>query len=425
MSKLEELIQELCPDGVEYISLDQCTEKVDNIKWKNAIGTYQYIDLTSVDRDTHRITETQAINASNAPSRAQQIVKTGDILLGATRPMLKRYCMIDMQFDGQICSTGFCVLRPNKELVLNRWVYHNISSTKFFDHVEKFQKGASYPAISDVDVRIYKIPVPPLEVQREIVRILDNFTELTAELTAELAARRKQYGYYRDYMLSFKAEADVHIVSLAECCESIADGDHQPPPKSDSGIPFITISNITGEKHIDFTDTMFVPQEYYDRLDPKRRPQKDDILYTVVGSFGTPVHLTDDIKFVFQRHIAILRPKKSTVMPRYLYHAMQTSPFYKQADINARGAAQRTISLSSLNSMKIPVPSMDVQKRLVHVLDNFDAICTDLNIGLPAEIEARQKQYEFYRDKLLTFAATGEIISEQASKQASKQASGV
>ena len=208
MSKLEELIVELCPDGVEYKAISECIQKINNIKWNECPNIeFRYIDLTSVDRDTHRITDTQKITAENAPSRAQQLVKEGDVLLGTTRPMLKRYCLIEEAYDGQICSTGFCVLRAKDTLVLNGWLYHQISSSAFFAHVEKLQKGASYPAISDADVKSYKIPVPPLPVQSEIVRILDDFTELTThlqeQLAKELTARKKQYEYYRDKLLTF------------------------------------------------------------------------------------------------------------------------------------------------------------------------------------------------------------------------------
>ena len=108
MSKLEELIQELCPDGVEYISISKCVNKISNIKWTNEKEcSYQYIDLTSVDRDTHAILETSHVDFETAPSRAKQIVKEGDILLGATRPMLKRYFMVTEEYENQICSTVF------------------------------------------------------------------------------------------------------------------------------------------------------------------------------------------------------------------------------------------------------------------------------------------------------------------------------
>ena len=176
-----------------------------------------------------------------------------------------------------------------------------------------------------------------------------------------------------------------------------------PPPKADDGIPFITISNITEQNKIDFSNTMFVPRTYYDALAEKRKPKRGDILYTVVGSYGIPVCIEEDREFVFQRHIAILRPKKQLVKSRYLFHAMQSSVFKAQADKAAKGAAQKTSGLAALAEMTLPVPSLAAQQRLVEVLDNFDAICTDLSSGLPAEIEARQKQYEYYRDKLLTF----------------------
>lgn len=199
MSRLEELIAELYPNGVEYKTLGSCVQKIANIKWENTDNIFTYIDLSSVDRDTHKIIEAIQINKESAPSRAQQIVHCGDILFGTTRPLLNRYCQITKEYNNQICSTGFCVLRPNYKIVNRRWIYHIISSSDFMDYVEKHQQGASYPSISDSNVKKYKIPVPPLPVQEEIVKILDNF----AELTAELNKRKQQYQYYRDYLLTF------------------------------------------------------------------------------------------------------------------------------------------------------------------------------------------------------------------------------
>ena len=166
MTKLEELIQKFCPDGVPFRTIGECVKSPSNIKWSFSNDTeYQYIDLTSVDRDTHNIGETKTICAGNAPSRAQQIVYAQDILLGTTRPLLRRFCTVPNEYNGQICSTGFCVLRADDTIVLHRWLYHQISTNKFFDYVEKNQKGASYPAISDSDVKKFSIPIPPLPVQ--------------------------------------------------------------------------------------------------------------------------------------------------------------------------------------------------------------------------------------------------------------------
>jgi len=208
MSRIDDLIQELCPAGVRYEYLGELTFPVTNIKWRELTNeTFKYIDLTSVSRNNPQ-PASSVISASNAPSRAQQIVKFGDVLFGTTRPMLRRLVQIRMDHDGQICSTGYCVIRANEAKVLARFVFHLLDSLNFRNYVERNQQGASYPSISDIAVRNFKIPLPPLEVQREIVSILDKFDALVNDISiglpAEIAARRKQYEYYRDKLLTFK-----------------------------------------------------------------------------------------------------------------------------------------------------------------------------------------------------------------------------
>ena len=142
MNKLVELIQELCPNGVSFVDLGECVKAVSNIRWReNGDKAYQYIDLTSVDIDTHNIHDTQEIDKSNAPSRAQQIVCSEDVLLGTTRPLLKRFCLVPAEYDGDICSTGFCVLRADSNRVLPSWLFHLISSTDFFHLCRKSSTG--------------------------------------------------------------------------------------------------------------------------------------------------------------------------------------------------------------------------------------------------------------------------------------------
>lgn len=194
-------------DGVEWKKLGEVCEKTYNIKWDTCDNIYQYIDLSSVNINNHNIEETQEINKENAPSRAQQIVLYNDVLLGTTRPMLKRICIIPLEYNEQICSTGFCVLRVNKNILLPRFLYFFISTNSFFDYVEKNQEGAGYPSISNIKIFKFQIPVPPLPEQRRIVAILDKFetlvNDLSVGLPAELEARRKQYEYYRDKLLTF------------------------------------------------------------------------------------------------------------------------------------------------------------------------------------------------------------------------------
>lgn len=183
-------------------------------------------------------------------------------------------------------------------------------------------------------------------------------------------------------------------IILEDVCISIADGDHQPPPKSDNGIPFVTISNITNTNKLDFTDTMFVSQEYYDNLNDKRRAHIGDILYSVVGSFGIPVFIDKEQKFVFQRHIAILRPNPKKIVPRFLYYMMLSKDFYMKADTVALGAAQRTISLTALRKMEIEVPAYDVQEKIVKILQPFDKFIENNQKQIKLLEEAAQRLYK-------------------------------
>ena len=163
------------------------------------------------------------------------------------------------------------------------------------------------------------------------------------------------------------------IMRIDECCVSVSDGDHLPPPKSEIGVPFITISNINPIKNsIDFSDAMYVPREYYESVSNIRKAVPGDILYSVVGSFGIPVLIKEDKEFVFQRHIAILRPDHEVVIPEFLYYIMRSNSFFAQADAYAIGSAQRTLSLGSLRKMKVVIPSLRVQEKIVSILSAYD-----------------------------------------------------
>ena len=179
---------------------------------------------------------------------------------------------------------------------------------------------------------------------------------------------------------------------LSECCQSISDGDHQAPPKSNKGIPFVTISNIK-DNSFDFTNCMHVPQSYYDNLLAKRKPQKGDILYSVVGSFGIPVLIKENVKFTFQRHIVILRPNPHIVEPAYMYYSMLSKAFFLQADAAAIGAAQRTISLSSLQNLTINLLDLPTQRRIASILSAYDDLIENNRRQIKLLEEAAQRLY--------------------------------
>ena len=194
---------------VEKKNLNECVIDVDKIQWNNFPSySFEYIDLSAIDRESNKIIKTETIDMTTAPDRAQQIVYKDDVLFGTTRPMLKRFCLIPREYNEQICSTGFCVLRANKEKVLPKWLLYCISTASFLSHVKKHEKGVSYPAISDSNVKLYPIPLPSLPVQEYIVSILDKFDTLVNDITQglpkEIEQRKKQYEYYREKLLNFQ-----------------------------------------------------------------------------------------------------------------------------------------------------------------------------------------------------------------------------
>lgn len=175
--------------------LGEVCDKVDNVKWRDNIS-YKYIDLTSVDRDYWNIYDTKIINSKTAPSRAKQIVKYNDILFWTTRPTQLRRCIIPIEYDNQICSTWFCVIRLKKNLIPS-YLYFLLETQNFFDYVEKYQSWAGYPAISDKKLKEFCIPVPPLSEQEKIVEHLD-------QVSKEVKALKSQYQSQLDNLEELK-----------------------------------------------------------------------------------------------------------------------------------------------------------------------------------------------------------------------------
>lgn len=182
----------------------------------------------------------------------------------------------------------------------------------------------------------------------------------------------------------------VQRIKLKECCDVITDGDHLPPPKAEQGIPFITISNINDNNEIVFNDTMFVPDDYYNSLSETKKARKEDVLLSVVGSFGKPVYIEDNVKFIFQRHIALLRHNHK-INSRFLYYTLLNPQSYKLFDKLAIGCSQRTITLDTLRNIEIDLPSIEEQEKIVSVLSKIDRKIKNnvrINNNLSKQIES-------------------------------------
>ena len=182
-------------------------------------------------------------------------------------------------------------------------------------------------------------------------------------------------------------------VKLEDLCISITDGDHQSLPLAENGIPFIVIADINSNNRIDFSNARYVPLDYYEKLDKKRKPQKGDVLLTVKGSFGIPVYVADDTPFVFQRDIAILKCNEK-INPRFLYYYMKNREFYLYTDSIAIGAAQRAITLKALKNTIIRLPPLDTQAGIVNLLSAYDDLIENNQKQIKLLEEAAQRLYK-------------------------------
>ncbi|MHB8744260.1 MAG: N-6 DNA methylase [Sulfuricaulis sp.] len=248
-------------------------------------------------------------------------------------------------------NQAVCGIFPD-EKIIPEYLFHILRAKR--DYLVQISSGGAQPNISQGIIRDLEIPLPPLEVQKEIVAEIEGYQKI-------IGGARQVVEHYQPRI---PIQPDWPLVSLEDICEKITDGDHQPPPKASEGIPFITISNIKAGEGIDFSNTFFVHQDYYDGLKEDRKPRRGDILYTVTGSFGIPVLIDFDQRFCFQRHIGLIRPSVK-VSGTYLYYYLQTPNALEQANKSATGVAQKTVSLTSLRSFPIPFPALDTQRAIV------------------------------------------------------------
>lgn len=375
MSRLEELIQKLCPDGVEYCQLSTLAD----------ISTGSHNTNEELDDGAYpffvRSQDVRRLNTYDYDETA--IITSGDgVGVGKIFHYISgKYALHQRAYRIHIID----------DRIMSEFFFHYMKAT-FFEYIQKTAVNSSVTSVRRPMLNKYPVPVPPLEVQREIVRILDNFTSLTAELQAELQARKKQYEYYRDELL--KPQEKIPMVTLGEIgrvrmCKRIL----KEQTNSIGDVPFYKIGTF-GKKA-----DAFITQELFEEYKKKYSyPEKGDILISCSGTIGRTIIFDGKPSYFQDSNIVWLEHDETKVLNKYLMYCYSKQPW----KISTGGTISRLYNDNILKA-KIPAPSLNVQKRLVEVLDNFEKICSDLNIGLPAEIEARQKQYEYYRDALLSF----------------------
>ena len=373
MTKIEEMLADLCPNGVEWKELGEVCEfkRGQSLTSKKAVvGDVPVISGGQKPAFMH-----------NTPNReGETIVVAGS---GA-------YAGFVSYWDKPIfVSDAFSVDIKNLHEVSVRYVFHFLLNIQ--QKIYATKSGAGIPHVYGKNIAKFLIPIPPLEIQQEIVKILDKFTEYVTELTAELTDRQKQYSFYRDKLLSFEDEVyQVEWKTLGEVFDVIAGGD---APKE-------AFSEIQTEEFSIPILSNGVEQKAIYGWTNIARVTEPSLTISARGTIGwTSYQLAPFYPIV---RLLVLTPKIKVNL-RYAYYYMKS--IENNYEIPKSGIPQLTRPM--ITEKVIPIPSLAIQQRIVQVLDNFDTVCNDLKIGLPKEIELRQKQYEYFREKLLTFTAEG------------------
>ena len=339
--------------------------------------------------------------------RCTEIVE-GDCLISRLPDPVGRSCILPDTGERMITAVDCTIVRFHPEQFLPEFFNLYSQSINYLSMVAKECTGTTRSRISRSNLGLTPIPVPPLAEQQRIVGVLDEaFVGLaTAQAHAEKNVKNA-LALFESYLHSVFAEAweSSELVTLDDLSTDITDGDHSPPPKASTGVPFITIGNIAKDtRQIDFSDTFMVPRSYFDALKPHKKPQIGDVLYTVTGSFGIPVIVPGGAEFCFQRHIGLVRPKRG-INSAWLYYLLLSPQIFKQANDGANGAAQKTVSLKLLRSFIVPkVPT----KKQHTVVANLLALSTETQ-RLENLYQQKQAALASLKKSLLHQAFTGAL----------------
>jgi type I restriction enzyme S subunit len=381
MSRLQQLIQELCPDGVEYVRLAECCDIEDNKR-------------KPVKSSLRIPGDTPYYGANNIQDYVKGYTHYGQYVLIAEdgSASLENYSV--QYVDGFFWANNHVhVIKGRKDLD-TKFLYYYLTSFNFIP----FLTGGTRAKLNKRNMEKIPIPIPPLPVQQEIVRILDTFTELIKELNAELDRRRKQYEYYRNLLLTFddarKKRLNIKWMRLGEIgrismCKRIMKVQTTP----EGEVPFYKIGTFGG------IPDAYISKELYEEYKSKYPfPKKGDVLISASGTIGRTVIYDGKPAYFQDSNIIWVDNDEKIVLNKYLYYYYQLQPW----KVSTGGVIKRLYNYN-LEQTVIAVPPLEEQQRIVNILDRFDTLINDPITGIPAEIEAREKQFKYYLNKLLDF----------------------
>lgn len=408
MSRIDDLIQELCPDGVSFAIIGDVAKTLSGLTGKTKMdfsgGNEKFVTYKNVfsnlfvdqcAEDYVKVGQYERQNALHLgdvvfTGSSESFEEVGFSSVVATEPVsplyLNSFCFIVRFLDPDLYLPGF-----------SKYLFR---SSKIRAQIRRAANGVTRINISKNRFMNIRIPVPPLEVQREIVRILDKFTQLEAELEA----RRKQYDHYQLEVFEQLDNTEVRHVSVKDLGRWYGGG---TPSKSRSDywakgtIPWISPKDMGGSTVTDTEDhiTEAAVRNSATKLVPANAVAlvaRSSILdHTLpIAYVPSPSALNQDMKAV----IAV-----DGIEPRYIFHVLRANRVRILHSVRRSGGSVASLDSQKLWKFEVPVPNVKEQRRIIDFMDRFDFLTNDLSVGLPAELNARRKQYEYYRDKLLTF----------------------
>lgn len=418
MSRLQELIQRLCPDGVEWVLLDNAI-----ISLNTGLNPRQFFKLNTEDATNYYVTIRELHNNSIVFSdKTDRINDTalklcnnrsnleiGDVLFSGTGTIGETAIITAPPTNWNI-KEGVYAIKPNATVIEPKFLMYLLKAKYIRKQFLSKAVGGTVKSVPMGELKKIRVPLPPLEVQQEIVRILDQFTQLTEELNerleAERTARKQQYKYYLDQLLEFEDESIW--VELGTVAKSVNTGLN--PRRffklntDDASNYYVTIRELQNNSVVFSEKTDRINDEALRLCNNRSNLEIGDILFSGTGTIGeTAVVEKAPTNWNIKEGVYSIKPLPEKLNSRFLMYVLHTNKIKTEIFKKVAGGTVKSIPMGELRKLKIPVPPMSEQERLVNLIDRFDALCNDLTSGLPAEITARQKQYEYYRDKLLTF----------------------
>lgn len=431
MSKLQELINKLCPNGVEFKPLGEIFEMRNGYTpsknnpdfWEG--GTIPWFRMDDI-RENGRILSDSIQHITPSAIKGKGLFEANSFILATTATIGEHALIIADSLANQQ-FTNLKVRKSLSNLLVTKFIYYYMF---IVDDFCKRNTNVSGFASVDMDkLKKMPFPVPPIEVQEEIVRILDSFSDYAAELQAELQARKQQYEYYRNLLLTFNPSAygcgtddeqkdgvttweghnyKIQWKKMGEICKSINTGLN--PRKffklntPDANGYYVTIREIRNGRIIFSEKTDRINNAALKLCNNRSNIESGDVLFSGTGTIGqvAVVHESPS-NWNIKEGVYAIKPITCIISPFFLRYLLESKNIKDSIMKRVAGGTVQSISMAELKNIVIPIPPLELQEKIVAILDRFETLVNDLTNGLPAEIAAVKDQYEYYRNKLLTF----------------------